>query len=87
MIDMLGNEVKVGDKVIYVSRSSKKLELGFLTKEIGPKKGIVDNNPDGLRRFIERFTGPGKYYHTEDEAYNSYVGNRTVISSQIFKVE
>lgn len=84
MIDMLGNEVKVGDKVIYSERFSKKLVLGYFTKEIGPKKGVVDRNPDGLKRYIEVNSTPD---WPEDRCYNSYTGEKIVIPGQIFKVE
>lgn len=84
MIDMLGNEVKVGDKVIYSERFSKKLVLGYFTKEIGPRKGVVDRNLDGLKRFIEVNSALD---WPEDRYYNSYFGEKVVIPSQIFKVE
>lgn len=41
MVDMVGNNVNLGDKVIYCSRSSKKLVIGYLLKILGPKKALL----------------------------------------------
>ena len=87
MIDMIGQEVNINDKVIYVSRSSKELSIGYLIREIGPKKGIVHSTK--LEDYINCWK---KYYekkniaYSEDELYECKFGDKTVVSKQIYKL-
>ena len=94
MVDMVGNNVNLGDKVIYSSRSSKKLVIGYLLKILGPKKGVVDKNPDGLKIWIQSQEERNKRMeeiHPGDSSWQvdparSYCGDKIVTSDQIFKI-
>jgi hypothetical protein len=87
MIDMIGQEVYIDDKVIYTSTLSKELKIGYLIREIGPRKGIVYSKP--LREYIKTWKD---YYdkkgisYTEEDLLECKFGDKTVISKQIYKI-
>lgn len=94
MVDMVGNNVNLGDKVIYCSRSSKKLVIGYLLQILGPRKGVVDTNPDGLniwiraqeersKRMEEKYPGESSFLV---DPIKSFCGDKIVTSDQIFKI-
>ena len=87
MVDMTGIEVNINDKVIYVSTSSKELKMGYLIREIGPRKGIVHSTKleDYIKTWKDFYNKKGISY-TEEELLECKFGVKTVISKQIYKI-